>query len=508
MGKENEYKIPKYLVNKIILDLDNSIIKRVYCTQLEKISGKSFRQFVEDILVRNFYDDSIKDLRAEMVKKITKTKKSWYSSAVKSLKSFTSANSSTLKRKCKKKGIFFELNSATQLLSLYGPDKFKDFYKIQDASIDELIKKRIIDIKKWLNSKEAKITDYLYIAEKTQNQLTKAVTVDTIFFICEVIINQFNGSIKGLIVERPEVLIDHAIFADGQGKLKVENNVIETTSGKNFFNDYKTPNSYTIRTLIKEETMNSEEISRKLTRLFDSIDVGIYDCLMSKRDINFVKERKIFIDENELVKAVFKSDNSHNYASVENRLKKWASTRFAFIKEGKSVVIWGILDYLKIDATNGERKIEVTVGELIQQQHINNQVIRLYKDKMCKFSLDISKELIFIMQKERFLKYTQKKESESNNCELIEGIYDYNFFANRIRFRSKKKSINLKIIKESLDDFVKNKVTVKSYAPLKGDKFKITYYNILDYELEDLLKTPTLEPLLDINQDLSLKEEQ
>lgn len=482
------YKIPKYLTNKIVTDLDNNIIKTLYSNNLEKYLGKDFPEFIEDILTKYFCKDDVKKFKKTMNDKKKKKKYDWYKSAVTSFNSFTSADSGTIERKRKKEGIFYELASADAMLNLYGADKFKEIYNVTEPSVNGLIEKRLVELKDWYDSKETKIIDYMYIKEKSSKQLEKALTIDTILFISDMIINQFNGSIKGLIIERPDCLINNAIFADGWGKLKVEDNSIEIKKEKLYYNDYETPSSGTVRTLIKEENMKSKEIADKIATLFDSVDGRIYDCLMSKRNINFIKDRKIFINEAELVNSVFKSDGRDNYASIENHLKKWASTRFCFIKGSKSTLIWGLLDYLKIEERPdiGGRQIEVTVSELIQQEHINKQVIRLYKDKLNKFSLNIATELLFIMQKERFFKYTQNK-TQNNDCKSLIGIYDYDFFANRIRFRSKSREKNLKILKECLDDFVKNEVTVSSYTPLKDDEFEITFYNILDYELEDLL---------------------
>ncbi|MFP7737969.1 hypothetical protein ACLHDF_32740, partial [Priestia aryabhattai] len=58
------------------------------------------------------------------------------------------------------------------------------------------------------------------------------------------------------------------------------------------------------------------------------------------------------------------------------------------------------------------------------------------------------------------------------------------YFASKVRFRSKKIDVNLKLINESLAEFVSNQVLIQNYQQ-KLQGFEISFIPLQNYEIQD-----------------------
>jgi hypothetical protein len=102
----------------------------------------------------------------------------------------------------------------------------------------------------------------------------------------------------------------------------------------------------------------------------------------------------------------------------------------------------------------------------------------MYKDIMQKFELPLSRNLIFVLQKERFYCYSEKQPYKQS--------YEYSYFSHKLQFKGRNKKENIKLIEASLNEIIKHGVGIKSFSR-QGEQFHLEYIPITEYEVEDLI---------------------
>ncbi|MEW4426030.1 hypothetical protein AB1I68_00885 [Paenibacillus pabuli] len=242
--------------------------------------------------------------------------------------------------------------------------------------------------------------------------------------------------------------------------------------------------------------VNQEIINEdQILRAIDETDSKLFRAVLSMRDRKlFFEERKIYVTIGDLVRRTHGSDNKSNYLSVKSRLTKLANVKFNVLTENETLV-FGIFDRLHITEFGDGEMAEITIAEDIHQNYMMGQVVRAYSDKLIHFENRMSEHLIFPLQKERFLCYLRQSGYTAE--------FDYTYFIHKIQFRSKRKDINLTFIEECLNDFVNHGVTVESYVR-KKDVFHITFLPVKPYEAEDLLGNQQINHFMNDPEQLTL----
>lgn len=455
-------KIPKYLINQVV-----DTFRKEERELLESFTHEDFRETVTEIITNTFLAQNTSDVRRNTVKQRQRTKKRWVESLEESLKGWFEREE---KRTIPKGELFGELVYGLELIHRYGIGRFMDFYGA--SSIEELKERRLKELHAWSLDTKTRLTHYPYLKDRTPLQIKKAFQMDIVIVTADLLLEHYGGSLGNVIIERPLYYVDHAVFSDGQGKL-VFSDEVSIDDELHLVSPYEPETDYKLNVLVSQKILNEEGA----LRLIDPIDARLFDAVMAKRDLNFVEKRKVYADVGELVRVCYNSDSENAYELTEKRLMKLANIKFNVIEKDRTIV-FGIFDYLDIQNTQGKRVAEVTVNEAIYQQYIREQVIRTYSDKINRFRLETSRNLIFPLQKERLTAFFGKENHT--------GVFPYVYFLHKIRFRANRKDENLKLIEESLKEFMEQGVAVKSYSKVK-DTFYITFLPVETDEIEDLL---------------------
>lgn len=419
-------------------------------------------------LVQRVFDSSFGNENANIQetlrynrKRINQTKKRWVKSAIKDYKSPSSK---------KPKELLAEYEFFKDYFSKFGAPSLKDTY--QKETPEEIISDRIEELKKWSEDKNSLLSNYRYIRSKTKTQIEKIIFDDLLILIGDTIMKKYDGKVQNMIIEEPSTFVDYPIFSNNRGKLQLSNEEIKEDEGDYYYNDYAPSNKYTLRTLVPKMYADG----KNLVGILDDTDREIFSQVMKQRSGIFATQRRIFVSIGQIVKNSFKSDGIENYKLVESRIYKMFNMRFK-IQRTENSIGFGIFDYVNIDYENGWTA-EITINDTIHQEYLKKQTIRMYKDVLKNLELPISKSLIFILQKERFLCHSEQQSYVQE--------YPYSFFTHKLRFKSRSKGENFKILAAALDEIKHHKVAVKDFK-FNGDTIQIEYIEVTQYEIEDLI---------------------
>jgi hypothetical protein len=453
-------KVPKYFIIKASEEIQkNQALIEIY----EENITEDLESFIESLFIKEFqYEDAREKLRA-IKKKLRQNKKRWVESALKDYQSESPKNSKELKQ---------EYEMLKSYVSTFGLTQFQQMF--QTSSPEEFMEKRIKELKEWVENPKSLLTDYVYIRSKTSKQIKNAIFMDFSVIIGELFVNEYDGKFNEMFVETPFIYTEHPVFSIRQGNLQLSDDVVENDNKIYKYNDYTSVPGYVFRTLVDAEYAQHHNV-----RNLDEIDKKIFEEIMKERNENFFTHKRIYVNIGKIVKNVFKSDGIENYDNVENRIIKMSNMHFnAFSKE--EIVSFGVFDYVHIVKRGGHRIAEIIIGEKVYRDYISQQVVRIYSDKVRDFKYQNSRILIFPLQRDRLMFYSNKQP--------LEEVYDYYYFLHKAQFHHSKAE-NLKMIEEILNEFIENKVTIESFKR-RGDKFYIKFLPVEPYEVEDLIKAP------------------
>lgn len=152
------------------------------------------------------------------------------------------------------------------------------------------------------------------------------------------------------------------------------------------------------------QTILQIDEQRTLPASLNQKDYEILGYVLSQRNLNFVHERKVSVEIGGIVKHVYNSAGEDACEHVENQLANLREVTFTIIDNKGTTTKFGFFDLVKIHKYSGCARAEITVTEPILDTYIQMQIARLYSDKIKHFQLDISVNMLFVLQKERFLR--------------------------------------------------------------------------------------------------------
>jgi hypothetical protein len=445
----------------------------------ESVFEEKVESVVKQLFEEKIKDKDLKKFRSDIYKnQFQKTKKRWFNSLLNSIE-----NTGQKNKKTKKTELLKEIEMAEIILQEHGLEGFKSLYKAN--SVDELIEKRIEEVRSWCENTDQKLIDYRYIKDKTINQQQKALTVDICLILTTFLLSELNSN-GTIYLEYTDKLEENAIFAISRGKMKFSSTPILIEGEEYYVNEYTPSKDYSLRTLVDKDVI---EEGKYRSELLDEIDELIFHVVMSHRTLDFVSNRKIYVDVYSIMKQVYSSKSAKLLDTIERRIQKMSYLKFTATKKGKEqdYVIFGIFDTVRKETgPNGERILEITVNDVLHQELIGQQVTRIYKEVLNKLENRLAKTIIFSLQKERLRAHLNQKNK---------GVFTYEFFLFRMRFRTKDKNKNIAMIEECLEEIKRHNVTIKDFKRV-GNEFHVEFLPVSEQEINDLLPISKNNPPL------------
>lgn len=449
-----------HYIDKKLEQIYNDIVCKSCCDSLKFTTFEEFIcQVVDEVFSQDMEKHDVLDLKNNTFRNKQKMKKRWYDSLVKDIN-----------KKSKKSLILNEMDK----YKVFSKDELKRFFNVD--TIDELIDIRLNEIKKWVEDKEAYLCDFYYFSLKNKSQIYSAFRNDIILEIIRIINENFNGSITGYISERAADLVENPVFATGKSLLKLVEGLDTVSNSPIYYNDYYVTEDYVLRTFIR----TPEKVKLHQWYVLDEKDSRIIDLIYDKVKPSFYKDRTVEIAIRDIAKYVYDNINSFSYKDAEDRIMKLAAYNvMGIIKAGENIrdtkFSINFFDHAVIytDA-NGRRIAKIVFGEILHNKYIQNKTIKAVSYKLNKIENPISKLLFYPLQKEIL------EMGVSEDSDYI-GEYNYLYFRHRIRFKTKSKKTNIKLIQEGLEHLKKKEVLVEDYQ-LEGDTFIIKFYPLSEAE--------------------------
>ena len=462
------FDIPYHFVQKISVQLGEKT-EELCSLYLEDDLNNVIKEAAEEY----FSGKSLTEVRRSIFKnQFQKTKKRWYHSL----------NSSLNSPKKKETELLREIAHYNYHVRTYGQGHAIKSFGVD--SVEMFIENRLSTIKEWVDDSNSLLTSYPYIHEKSKTSIINALKTDIALTIADVLLKENNGKTKNLLTIIPNVFSEHAFYGE-KTKLDISSGLTEI-DGKNYLtSEYSPDENYSLLTIIDEQALREREITDRHLKALDNADFDIFQAVMNHSSVEFVGQRKIFVQIGEIVKEVYKSDGKKNYEMVLSRLIKMANIRFTHVDKER-VMVFGIFDYIEYDPTAINQTVEITVSEVVHRDFTEFNLIQMYSDAIARLEIGLAKLLIFPLQKERLRTHAEG---------LTHTVLSYEFFSHKLRFKNRGKLGNIKIIENCLDEMIRHNITVKSYRRV-SNRFHIEFLEVTEHEIHDLLPNSKNNPQL------------
>ncbi|WP_163537285.1 hypothetical protein [Gracilibacillus sp. YIM 98692] len=321
---------------------------------------------------------------------------------------------------------------------------------------DTFIQQQLSNIEEWAKDKSQRLADFPYIESKKPFQIKKALDNDLILLIAKVL----KDIPSNMISQRANILVDNPIFTDEKTRFPVH----QTSSYPNQSNtitryqdDYNYEQEKIVRSIM--ELDDNDTLFFKTNFQLDATDSQILDYVINHRDDKlFYKESIVNIDMSALAKHIYQHRGKKQYRLLEKRLHKFAFSRmegYTVGENNRTTFTLNFFEYVKV-VQEGERvTAQIRLSQTLKDQMINNQTIRIYSHYLENLENNISKLLIYNLQKERIDAYIDKRQPQH--------YYDLQFFISRIRFRARTMQSILKKVSLALDEFLDHDILIESY---------------------------------------------
>lgn len=449
---------------------EDSDVQKAYLQQQNKI-----KQYINEIINTELWDKNSDEILR--IKKITsenrsKTKLRWVAKIKEEISAYVANNELV-----DEFSISGELELAKRNLEVFGVAKFKDLYGV--SSIDELIQLKTEQIETWKRNDD--VIMFPYIANKLQYQIDSAVRADFLYHIVTIAVSDYDANFKSAVAERPHTLDMYPIFsAEPQGELLT---LEEQYDGQLFFNDYAVTDNLTLRTIIGKSQEGCLSVSKPYS--FDHRDSVLLDYIFAKKDEQFITKKLITVDIGDAVKCVCKSKSADSYKDIEQRIIKIADYKLqGIIKENNnedSLFSLNLFEkaFIRTDPSTKKRYATIVLSDTLHQEIIEGNVSFFYYRQVKLLENPTSRVITYPLQKERLQHCTETIG--------YRGKYDYSFFRQHIRFRSKRKTTNMKLIEASLQEFIDKQLLISQFETLP-DGFEIEFTPVPEFERADLMK--------------------
>ncbi|UQZ82380.1 hypothetical protein SK3146_01537 [Paenibacillus konkukensis] len=474
-------EIPRFIFDELLVLIGEKTKEKLLklVLQDEYDSSPSIETYMRNIMNNIFFnDDDVVDLleiKSTYHRRRQLTKKNWFKQLKKEVET---KNASSIHEEREVLLKFLESKSAD--------DGFKEMLKdIKDES--RFVQTRLEEIEAWAVDVDTRLTDYPYLDSKQQYQIEKAFENDFVYIIADFLKN----APRNWITHRFKDLIENPIFADGKAKMR--GNVLFDSEQKAtiLYDDYKLSDNRVLRSFISIE--ENEEVQIDKMFLLDETDSEIIEHVMEHRAERFYTDKTIAFDLRPLLTRIYGNTSQKAYDLITKRLQKIG--RFSLEgrttgpnKETRTTFLYNLFEYVlvsKEDAT-GRRYAEIKFSDTLHQQFITKQTVQIYSHFIHRLENRLSKILIYAFQKERLDAYLQGRNMKRH--------FEYTFFSDRIRFRSKRIDSNLKQIEASLQEFKEANILISDYKRV-GNGFEIILTPVTESEKADFFtgtSTPSL----------------
>ena len=378
----------------------------------------------------------------------------------------------------KKSGFHAEINQvAKHLFENYPLEKFRAVYEVE--SLDELKMKMLNELTTWMRDDDALMCNFPYIKSKPTKSILSALKNDIQYLIVKTVKEESPRGEQSPVISVPNSITNFPY--DHTNRIKINAN--ELVEDNFFQNVYLIDDKTKFESRIKVEALE-EGLMRENLKMLNSRDQEILIYLMSLKHEALYQPVPMVVEIGDIVRAVYHNDSKKSYMAVKESLIKMDFMEMRIIDEKtlrstKTEIFYNVT--IEADEVTGKEVARIIFSENLIHEFVKNQTVSIYKKIIDRFELKSSKVLIYALQRQRILLATQ---TEDSNPILFQT--NLNFFRGALVFGTKRRTNQIRIIEETLDEIVESEITLKSYSR-KGDIFQLEFYPFSDKERIDLL---------------------
>lgn len=366
-------------------------------------------------------------------------------------------------------------------------DRTDSNYPLHITDLDEyeqntLVKKEIANTLLWKERSDSFFIEFPGLHQVGDASVWSSFKTDLILCIWNYIVKELDGNISSFYRSYPESLLESPLFSPSSFNLIMKetgNNLLE----EKVFDENGNP-------LL---TLNMPNNKFTPPKVMDLTDLKILNAFISCIKNDFYRHKTVVLDIGTLTRSVVDfHPNSSTYATIAERCSKLVEYNYTILSENGKLT-FNLFDNIivrynetkDIDPSEKDFSVVATFGEVLANAIIQKQLVKVTDKNYDALHHPMSKIIYYALEKERVSLHGSGK----NSC-----IYSYTYFQKIVRFKVKTRSKNLKLIAESLNDFVDNGICVESFQKMNDGSFFIQFLPLTEEELEDInFNNPLLE---------------
>lgn len=370
------------------------------------------------------------------------------------------------KARTKKRTRWYQSYADTLDEYLSNPDSVPaDLKKLSEEELYEYVMNERASLEAWRTDTKSFLIQFpgLYLIKA--NSIYASFKSDIAYQAWSYIDGTLHGNISAFMRSYPASLLDSPLFSPTSFTM-----IMDEKGNGNLTNTVYDENGDFLLEISTPDTFNPAKV-------LDNTDLKIINVLMSNITNDFYANKTVIMDLGKLTKAVVQTYkpgevNKESIAEHCTKLVKYDHT----IKRGRAKISFNFFDNIVIEKDTKDPYVIATFGEVLATEIIQKKLISVTERDYSKLQNRLSTIIFYALQRERI---------SLNGQEPMIGQYSYTFFQKIVRFHYKQKYKNIKLIAESLQEFIDNNVCIRSFS-LERDLFQIEFLPLTEEELADI----------------------
>ena len=333
-----------------------------------------------------------------------------------------------------------------------------------NKEIDDIIEDYKQKAKEWKDNSNSLLILFPGLSAFTNKSIYKSLKNDLIISAWKYIENELTGNIDSYMRMFPEQLLDKPLFSPSSFTLMMDQ------ASNNLLKEIITDDE---GTELLEVTVNSGKLTPP--KSMDSSDLKLVNAFISSINMQeFSKDKSVVVDLNTLGKELVDYHVGKNVITkITNSCRKLVEYNFSYEEEGTKL-FFNLFDNITIKE-DAERPYAIAqFGEILSNAIIQKKLISITSASYDVLRNNLSKIICYALKREQIA-----------NQETLTGEYSYTYFQKIVRFKLTNKKKNMQLIQESLQEFVDNRIAIKSFELTNG-VFIIHFLPLSPAEIEDL----------------------
>lgn len=408
---------------------------------------------VNESLITNFKGLTLKEDLVPIITTIKKTrnrrKSRWYDSYVNNINNMQYSDP---------KHPLAQIISLARILPI---DKYAAAFGFE--TVEEIIQDKLEKALIWKTNVNSFFIEFPGIDTQSDKTIFKVLKIDIALDAWRYIYTELNGNVNSFLVMYPDSLVDKPLFGPTAITMIMQN------AGKDL-----------LKEIIKDEdnkTVMEVEVSKGKfipPTTLEPFDFKLLTTVIANTNgSTFYKDRTVTMNMNELARGIVNyNPGTRVFNKIRNTCEKLVAYHYSYVVDEHNI-FFNLFDHIDIDTE--KKQATFMFSEILSNAIIQEKLITIASPAYNVLQNALSIIICSAMKREQIY-----------NQDSLVGDYSYAFFQKIVRFKSSNKKTNIKLLSNSLQEFVNNKLIIKSFKVSSVGLFTIEFLELSKAELEDL----------------------